>query len=79
MIYLCFLFYLLIDWLIERERVGDRAERDKGRESQAGSTLSTPDTALELRNLEIMTWVKIKIWMLNQLSHPGAPKCIILK
>ena len=30
-----------------------------------------PDMGLSLMNCEIMTYTKIKSWMLNQLSHLG--------
>ena len=51
--------------------MGDRSGlRPDGREPRAG---------LELTNREIMTGAKIKSWMLNQLSHPGAPSAAIFK
>ena len=34
---------------------------------------------LELNNVEIMTWAKIKSQMLNLLSQPGAPGMRIFK
>ena len=53
------------------------AESEEDTESEAGSGLwavsTEPDSGLDLTNHEIMTWVKIKSWMLNQLSHPRAP------
>ena len=43
------------------------------RESQAGSSHSAePNSGLDPMNSEIMTLIKIKSWLLNQLSHPGA-------
>ena len=57
---------------------GGEAESEGDRDSQAGSTLSPePDVELDPTNCEILTWAEIKIWMLNQLSHPGAPVIII--
>ena len=60
----------------ERERESMQAlrgrEREKERESQAGSVLLVDDMGLDLTNHEIMTWVEIKSRMLNQLRHPGA-------
>ena len=55
------------------------AEREE-REFQAVSVLSAePDVGLEPTNHEIMTWAETKSWMLNQLSHPGAPEEVFLK
>ena len=34
---------------------------------------------LKLWKREVMTWAENKSWMLNQLSHPGAPKEKIFK
>ena len=49
-------------------------------ESQAGSMRSTkPSTGLIPMNHDIMTWAKIKSWMLNQLSHPGIPKQTLIR
>ena len=62
---------------IERER---ERERDRDRESQAGFTLSSqsPVWSLNSRNHEIITWAKIKSWMLNPLSHAGAPCSLLI-
>ena len=72
--YICAFFKSLFIYF-ERERGRDRERRQ--RESQAGSTVSVPDAVpdagLEPPNHEIMIWAQIKRWMLNQLSHPGAP------
>ena len=63
--------FIYLFW--ERECVQGRGT-EWGRESQAGSTLSTePDAGLDLRNCEIITWAQINNLMLNRLSHPGAP------
>ena len=55
------------------------AERERERERERGTnrldTISTePEVGLKLTMHEIVTWAKIKSWMLNQLSLPGAPK-----
>ena len=51
--------------------------KERGREFQAGSTLSvrSPMQGLNLMKQEIMTWAEIKSQTLNQLSHPGALHC----
>ena len=70
-------------WERERVRVhmhvnGGGAEREGDPESEVGSRLravsTKPDMGLEPTNCEIMTWAEIKSWVLNQLSHPGAPE-----
>ena len=54
----------------EREREGE-----KEREKESLHTVSTePCVGLELNDHEIMTRAEIKSWMLNQLSHSGAPE-----
>ena len=59
----------------EKEKVG-AGQREMGRDNpkQALYCQGT-DPGLELTSGEIMTWAEIKSWMLNQLSHPGAPHC----
>ena len=57
----------------EREGEGQR-ERIPSRFHAFSAEL---DAGLELMNCEIMTSAKIKSWMLNLLSHPGAPKAIL--
>ena len=51
--------------------------RGRGERERIPSRLCTvsmkPDVGLEPTNYEIMTRTKIKSWMLNRLSHPGAP------
>ena len=63
--------------LRERERAWmsrGEGQRDRERESQAGSTLSEePDMGLNPMTLEIMTWAKIKSQTLNRLGHPRIP------
>lgn len=50
-----------------RSQVEGRRERDKlSRQPNMG-----PDLTIH----EIMTWAKLKSWMLNRLSHPDAPLC----
>ena len=48
------------------------AEMDRENPKHADSM--EPNTGLNLTNYEIMTSTKIKSWMLNRLSHPGAPQ-----
>ena len=63
--YMCIYVLILLIWERETDSVsGGGAER--GRESQAGSELSTQSTSHE-----IMTWAETKSQMLNRLSHPG--------
>ena len=54
-------------------------ERDREREreripSRLCSVRAEPNVGLEHTNREIMTSAKIKSQMLDQLSHPGAPR-----
>ena len=58
----------------EREREREKGEGQKEREKE------NPEQALRSVRLgapshdpEIMTWAQIKSWILNHLSHPGAP------
>ena len=72
-------------FLRERELVHVQAgegqgERKRGRERERERILSRlhavstePEAGLHLTNDVIMTWVKIKNWTLNRLSHPDAP------
>ena len=49
-------------------------ERRRERDPKRLPAVSTePNAGLHLVNCEITTGAKIKRWMLNQLSHPGAP------
>ena len=64
--FFCLFVYLFI-FFFERERQSmsrGRTEREGDTESEAGSRLWTvsiePDVGLELVNLEIMTWVKVR-------------------
>lgn len=53
---------------------GERAEGERERESQAGSTLGAePDIWLDLMTLRSQPELNPS-WMLNLLSHPGTPK-----
>ena len=54
---------------------GGEGQRERERESQAGSTFSvvwSPIWTLS-HDREIMTWAEVKSWMLNWLGHPGTP------
>lgn len=73
----------LEDWFIlerERENVSawkwGGAEGEGGRESPADTLLSGEANAAQTHGPEIMTPVEIKIWSLNELSQPDAPKKI---
>ena len=69
--YIAFLFLKFIYiWKGGGRGSGRGRERIPGRLSTVSMEL---DVGLELTNHEIMTWAEIKSWMLNQLSHPGAP------
>ena len=54
---------------------GRGREREGERESQAGCTswAQMPNRGLDPTNREIMTWVEIKNWMLNQPTEPRHP------
>ena len=75
--------FFFLSLLISFERKRDRVHvhkwnkgREKGRKripSRLHSVSTEPDARLKLTNHEIMTSAEIKSWMLNQLSHPGAP------
>ena len=55
-----FIFFKFIYLFFERERKHERGGGvQRERESQAGSTLSEPDTGLEATNHEIMTGVEV--------------------
>ena len=55
------------------------AENERERVPSRFCTVSEePEVGLSLMNHEIMTWARIKNWMLNQLSHPGAPQPLLL-
>ena len=47
--------------------------RGEGHRGRIPSRLHAGDTGLELMTLEIMTSAETKSWMINPLSHPGAP------
>ena len=78
---LCFFFilrctrgywYYFLMFIYLFEKVGEE-QRERERESQAGSLLSVQslNTWLTLMNHEIMTWAETKSWTPNQLSHAG--------
>ena len=53
-------------------------KQERGREnsrqriwSRLPAISTKPNTGLESRNCEIVTWAEIKSWMLNRLSQPG--------
>ena len=70
-------WFLSLFTYFERERKSiERAEREREREiipSRLCTVSTEPDMELELTNGETMTWAETRSWMLNWLSHPGAP------
>ena len=51
------------------------AERDRERiPTRLHAVSAEPDGGPDPPNHAIMTRVEIRSWMLNQVSHPGAPK-----
>ena len=69
-----FFFFFLSLFILRENASGGGAEREEERESQTGSMLSAQSHIwAQLQNHEIMTSACIKSWMLNRLSHPGAP------
>ena len=72
------IFYLVYLFILRYST--NRAEREREREreteripSRLRAISTEPKAELELTNHEIVTSAKIKSWMLNRLSHPGAP------
>ena len=67
------------------EREKERAWAEEGAEEEGESIPSRLQTKLRAQcraqshDPEIMTWAKIKSWMFNWLSHPGAPPVCQLK
>ena len=70
--------FFLIFILRERESKQMRG-RERERENPKQAVSTEHDAIINHTNCEIMTWAKVKGWMLNWLSQPGAPKVIILK
>ena len=58
----------------EREGLRERERERESIPSRLHAVSAEPTGGLDLINCEIMTWAKIESQMLNQLSHPGAPK-----
>lgn len=83
---LIFKSILLIDWLIHSLihsfihsfRKCAEGQRDRERISSKCPTEWGARCGARSHNLEIMTPVEIKSWMLNQLRNPGAPGSWIL-
>ena len=86
--YICLRFKRVyrISWSLSREPISiiflslfiyfERRGRERWRKriSSRLHTVSTePDEGLDPMNHEIMTWAKIKSWMLNHLRYPGTP------
>ena len=55
-------------------REGQRERRRERISSRLHTVSGEPKVGLELTKGEIMTWAQNKSWMLNRLSHPGAPE-----
>ena len=70
----------MLSTYFEREKAQGRGrERGRQRISSRLHTVSTePDAGLEPTTVKIVTSAKVKNWMLNQPSHPGAPVCLVL-
>ena len=75
-----FFLFCFIYFERERERERERREREyvstKATEreripSRLWAVTTEPDAGFNLTNQEVMTWVEIKSWTLNRLSHPG--------
>lgn len=76
-------FYLLLFLMFSFKREREKeCERERGRERRRQNLKQAPGSYLsaqsltqgfELKNHEIMTWAQVKSWILNRLSHPGAP------
>ena len=73
-VWLLFLFKKNIYLFLRGEVKRERERVTKGIPSRFSTSSAEPKAGLDLRNLEIMTWDKIKSQMLNWLSHPGIPQ-----
>ena len=80
------LYFLVYLFILRKGENASGGERERGREREGERVPSRFCTVsaelpagLEPTNCEIMTWVETKSQMLNQLSHPSAPKVLILK
>ena len=70
-----FFKFISLFWEREHKRVGEQQrERERQNPKQAPAVSAEPNVGLKLMNSEIMIRAEIKSQMLNQLSHPGAPK-----
>ena len=72
-------FFLVYFYYFERERASPGgAEREGDRiPSRLCAVSAEPDGGLRLTSREIMTWAKVKSWMLNRLGHPYTPICLL--
>ena len=64
----------------EKEREGG-VERERGRErisNRLHAVSTEPYVGLDPMNHEIMTQAEINSWILNPMSHAGAPDSVIL-
>ena len=71
---LCFFFFLI--YLRDRENMQGRGSKRGGERipSRLHTVSAEPDERLHLMNSEVMICTEIKSWVLNRLSHPGAPR-----
>ena len=75
----CFILFLLIDWFLKIVFIWETGlSRKKGRERVRVCDECRAWLEAQTHEPEIMTWAKSKSWMLNRLSHPGAPQNDVL-
>ena len=83
--FLKFCLFILKDCICLLEKGRERVQAETEAEEEVrernlkptpadrGEPLGAPSQDPEIMTWAIMTWAKIKSWMLNQLSHPDAP------
>ena len=69
-----FLLFFFNVYFWENEQVG-KGQREGDRESEAGSVL-TAESLMQGSNSWTVTYDLRRSWMLNWLSHPGAPRSV---
>ena len=74
-------FFKCLFW--ERESTCSQVQEEQREMDRIPSRLpavsSEPNTRLDFMNHVIMTWAKIKGWVLNRISHPGSPQFSLFK
>ena len=73
-----FLYSFFLSLFILRECISRGAVEKEGERIDSKHT-PRRKCGLELTNLEIMTWAKIKSLTLNRLGHPGTPLLLLVK